>query len=233
MRVYEWVDHRALTADDDITTWFGQTLATLHQLAPLGPEFKPQWRWLGIYDSKRWERWVDLAHERDKPWAQIARVRLPYLTAFSDRVRQAYEHATDLTTSHRDLGPWNVLVSDRGRLLIDWESVGPVIASCEVGRAIQTFSHDDIGVMRQLRDAYTDAGGTITCAPQNLMLDSLVDLLGQITERIRLMINDYPDPSIPIWMDPSTADRDIAHDLERFPTEVQRLTDLGTQLLQR
>lgn len=232
VRVYEWVDSRALTADDDITTWLGQTLATLHHLAPLGPGFGPQWRWLGIYDRERWEVWVDLAQERHKPWAHIARKRLPYLTAFSNRVREAYEHATDHTTSHRDVGPWNVLVAERRRLLIDWESVGPVIASCEAGRAIQAFSHGNPAAMQQLRDAYVAAGGAITCAPRDFMLDLLTDLLAQITERIRLMIDDYPDPSVPMWMQPSTADRAIADDLERFPVEEQRLTDLGTRLLQ-
>lgn len=55
-RVYEWVDHRAVSERDDLVTWVGQTLAELHSLEPLGAGFEPEWRWIGVRPREDWDR---------------------------------------------------------------------------------------------------------------------------------------------------------------------------------
>ncbi|HVX42286.1 MAG TPA: phosphotransferase [Mycobacteriales bacterium] len=226
IRVYEWVDHRTLTPQDDVSEWFGRTLSTLHGLLAMEDGFVPEWRWLGVYPRARWESWI--ASAAGKPWASLLGRRLDHLTGFTERVRRA--HAYRHVLSHRDVGPWNVHVAD-DYLLIDWEGAGPVLPGCETGRSIRYLGRDDFQTMVRLRDAYLGSGGRISCAPEDFLLDSLTDLLAQITERIRLTVGDYPDPEVPLWMDPPTADERITSDLERFPVEEQRLSELGVRLL--
>ncbi len=227
-RVSEWIDHRPLEEADDITDWFGETMAALHRLAPLGATFVPVWRWLGVHPRSTWQRWIGVADATRRSWAPLLDSMADELLDFSDRIVHAYRSATDLVVSHADVGPYNVLMSTDGPVLIDWESVGPVRASSEVGRAAEVFSGGFPAPMRTLLDAYRRAGGSIASRPDDLFLGILTNDLANVSERIMVALGEDVPAS---WMDEAGLDRDIEHGLRALPNRIRALTDLGVATL--
>lgn len=230
-RAYEWLEHNTVDAADIEARWFGDTLALLHTLCPLGSAFEPEWRWLGVYPRETWERWLDAG--AGEKWAPTVHREFDRVLAITEYVRQAHLTATDHIVSHLDFGPWNVLSTAHGLVLIDWESAGSTTASAELGRALGAFGWDDPARMRSLRTAYEQAGGAITCRTEDLFVWQISQRLSGITERIRIVLGDiseYDDPD-PVWMNAATVDADIVEALTALPAKLNELRDLAAQVV--
>lgn len=229
-RAYEWLEHSTVDAADIPTRWFGDTMALLHTLYPLGNAFEPEWRWLGVYPQESWERWLDAA---DQKWVATAEAELERVLAITEYVRRAHRTATDHIVSHLDFGPWNVLRTAHGLVLIDWDAAGSTTAGAELGRALGGFGGDDPARMRSLRIAYQEAGGVITCRTEDLFVWQISQRLSGITERIRIAVGDiseHDDPD-PVWMNAETIDADIIDALTALPAKLNELKDLAAQVM--
>lgn len=232
-RAYEWLEHRKLDATDVGIGWFGETLACLHTLYPLESGFEPEWRWLGVYPRDRWEYWLDAAAETGKRWAAVARSELDRTLAITEYVRHVHQTATDHIVSHLDIGPWNVLHTAHGAVLIDWDGAGTTTASAELGRAVSAFGGEDPVRMRLLISAYLESGGTIACRAEDLFIWQITQRLSGITERIRITLGDIPvdDDPEPAWMNPKTIDADIVEALTGLPAHAAELSHMAARVM--
>ncbi len=232
-RAHEWLEHTTVDAGEVGISWFGETLARLHTLYPLESGFVPEWRWLGVYPRERWEYWIDAAADKGKKWAAIAKSELDRTLAVTQYVRQVHQTATDNIVSHLDFGPWNVLDTAHGLVLIDWDGAGSTTASAELGRAVSAFGCGDPGRMRELINAYRESGGTITCRPEDLFIWQITQRLSGLTERIRIALHDIPpeDDPEPAWMNPETIDADVVDGLTGLPAQVDELSELAARVM--
>lgn len=103
--------------------------------------------------------------------------------------------AGDYVVTHRDVEPWNVLMTETGPVLIDWDVAGPDSARLEAAQAVLSFSTragmPDPAVVRRTVAAYVSNGGA--------MLDGVDVLvrrvglrLGRLAERLRMSLGLEP-----------------------------------------
>ncbi|GAA0451381.1 hypothetical protein Ade02nite_76340 [Paractinoplanes deccanensis] len=198
VRAYEWIDGRPLADSDDVSEWLGATLARLHRIAPLpagtrAPSRVPDWYRLA--DPRPWEGWLREGEQHRKPWAATLREGLPDILSAAAWVEHGLRAAGDYVVTHRDVEPWNVLMTETGPVLIDWDVAGPDSARLEAAQAVLSFSTragmPDPAVVRRTVAAYVSNGGA--------MLDGVDVLvrrvglrLGRLAERLRMSLGLEP-----------------------------------------
>ncbi|WP_422772093.1 phosphotransferase [Plantactinospora sp. WMMC1484] len=228
LRAYEWVPGRAPTAEDDLAEWLGTTLATLHRVHPL-PAAEPEV--YGLHDRARWQRWRDEGARRGRPWAPLLAHRLPLLLAESERIRQGFEAAGGYVLTHRDVEPWNVLVTDDGApVLVDWDTAGPDCAGLEAGHTAYAFAAlgrqvPDPVVGRRILAAYARHGGRLPAADA-LLLRRAGMMLSRLAERLNVSVGWQESGP---W-DVAELDRTACARLERLPAFLAHLDDWARKL---
>jgi Ser/Thr protein kinase RdoA (MazF antagonist) len=160
VRAYEWVDGRPLADTDDVAEWLGGTLALLHRIEPL-EHAEPQW--YGLYPAGQWEAWLAQGLERRRSWAPVLRRRLADVLAATAWITQTFRTAGDYVLTHRDVEPWNVLVTAAGPVLVDWDTAGPDSAGLEAAQAAVAFAgvgraEPDPGAVRRTLAGYEQDG---------------------------------------------------------------------------
>lgn len=189
-RVNRWIESRAVRPEDDITEWLGRTMARVHQLQPLDQVGLPDW-WRGALKPRSdWEEWFTEARRRGEPWAEQASELLPRILELTARIEEVCETAPDLVMTHGDFKSHNMLMTSRGPVLIDWDSVRSDSAALEAGRIAHMFGPKTL-------DAYIAAGGDITWAGDDLYLGVARADLQRIYERVLVLLNHIPAPR---WM---------------------------------
>ncbi|HEY0690717.1 MAG TPA: phosphotransferase [Kribbella sp.] len=224
IRVYDWIEHRALQKTDDHSSWLGTVVSALHGLEPLSAADMPEWRWWGVFPRERWENWVQEGTTRGFSWAKPAKELLDFICDVSQLVQETFSAAGDQVLSHGDIEPYNVLISAAGPVLIDWESVACESATLEIGRTALSFGGDDIDQINRTLQAYVDAGGAIANIGEELFLRKVTMELCHITERIGVMLADDASPG---WMDGEDLDTKTADELTALPGLLQRLRRLA------
>ena len=224
VRLYDWVENRTVATSDDLTSWLGTAVATLHQLRPLPDDVQPEWRWWGVFPATRWAEWVRVGQQRGLRWAKPADRHLSFITELSERLRQTFGATADQVLSHGDIEPYNVLISADGPILIDWESVACESATLEIGRAALIFGGREIEQISRILQAYVDAGGQLAAIGEDLFLRSVSLQLCHIAERIGVMIDGETSPG---WMEGEDLDARTADELAALPGMVDRLNRLA------
>jgi hypothetical protein len=227
-RVYEWVDNRPLSPDDDIADWLGGTLAQLHRLRPIGDPPDLALRWFVSHPRARWESWIATGVEQGKQWTSIARERLGDILELGRRDDRAFLAAADHVITHRDIEPYNVIMTVNGPILIDWDSVGPESATVETGHAAITFGYDDPDRAHHILDAYTSAGGQLSDLGGDLLIRTAARQTSDIVGLIRYSLGLRPPAG---WMTPIDADQRITEWLTDLPGLIASLSKTGTSYL--
>ena len=169
-----------------------------------------------------WEEWFADARRRTKYWATTAFETLPRILELSARIEQICEVASDNVMTHGDFKTHNVLKTETGHVLVDWDSVRVDSAALEAGRVAYIFG---AGEEERILSAYTDAGGDITWAGDDLFLSVARRDLQGLYEWIQVSLDRMPAPR---WMDDSEAiDRSIEELLLELPAKLDRLTALA------
>jgi aminoglycoside phosphotransferase (APT) family kinase protein len=230
-RVYRWIDHRAVSPDDDLANWLGRTMLQIHQLEPLPQVGLPDW-WRGpIWPRATWEEWVDEAQDRRRPWSELARERLPYILELSARIEELCEVAQDSVTTHGDFKTHNMLMTPDGPVLVDWDSVRVDSAALEAGRVAYIFGAGLFEPMRRILTAYTSAGGRISWAGPDLFFSVTRHDLQVLFERIRVSLGRDPAAW---WMGDSRAvEESIEKLLRELPDRVEQLRSMASELAGR
>jgi Ser/Thr protein kinase RdoA (MazF antagonist) len=193
LRAYEWVGGRALIAGDDVADWLGATLAALHRIQALA-HAEPQV--YGLHDRAQWQRWLDEGTAQGRVWAPMLARRLPEILDTIAWIGEAFRVTGGYVMTHRDVEPWNVILTGQGPVLVDWDTAGPDSAGLETAHAAIAFaSHGrhtpDPQVARAIAAAYTRHGGRLP-----MVRDALARRAGmrlnRLAERLQTSIGRQP-----------------------------------------
>ncbi|MFI6676271.1 phosphotransferase enzyme family protein [Kribbella sp. NPDC050470] len=196
-RVYRWIASRPLSADDDISEWLGRTMAQVHQLQPLGRAGLPEWWRTALKPQADWEQWFTEADRLGKTWAPLAWERLPDITAVTARITAACDDAPDCVMTHGDFKTHNLLMTPNGPVLIDWDSVRVDSAALEAGRVAHIFAAGAPEGIQRVLTAYTEAGGDVSWAGDDLFLSVARKDLHSLFEHVQVALGIM---SAPRWM---------------------------------
>ncbi|TWD84339.1 phosphotransferase family enzyme [Kribbella amoyensis] len=228
-RVNRWIEHRALRDGEDIAEWLGRTMAMVHRLEPTGEVGLPEW-WRGsIHSGSTWRQWVADGNRLGRSWAAPARDRLPLILAITARIEELCATAPDPVRTHGDFKTHNLLMTDEGPILVDWDSVRVDSAALEAGRVAYLFGAGDPEPISRILTAYTSAGGDLTWSAENLFLSVLRNDLQTLTERLRVSLGETPPAR---WMpDRRTIEQQVTDCLQALPAKTTQLDHLATTLI--
>ena len=195
VRAYEWVDGRALADDDDVAEWLGSTLGRLHGLVPVGRDGTrvagPEW--YRLHDPQMWQGWLRDGRRQGRSWAPVLAQRLTAVLSAAQWVEQGFDNAGDYVVTHRDVEPWNVMMTRSGPVLIDWDTAGPDSARLEAAHATLAFAMrgravPDTGEVERTRAAYVREGGADLRGRDDAAARRVGILLGRLAERLRMSL---------------------------------------------
>jgi Ser/Thr protein kinase RdoA (MazF antagonist) len=201
-KVYEWLDHGFLKVDTRLGGWLGRTMANLHSLDYEDPDLTSASQWFGLFGRATWNTWLEAARRRRLDWHSHLRESLPCILDISDQVAAAWKSRSDMVVSHGDLEPSNVLDTNTGSYLVDWESVGWESASLELGRTLFAFGEHDLAFSRSLLDSYCEAGGRPPQIDESFGMRAVARKLGNLTELVRASVEAAP---LTGWMQSASA----------------------------
>ncbi|MFD8231816.1 phosphotransferase enzyme family protein [Streptomyces sp. NPDC059696] len=173
VKLYDWVDGVAADpADPDVLTWFGRTMALLHQ-AGQGAVAPPDDWYERCPDDAAWEDALKKVRDAGLPWSgELDR----FVATSAPRLAHWVTPSApgDLVTSHLDLQPQNVLIGPDGPVLLDWDNAGSVAVEREFAGALHVWSGGnevDIPAARLLARAYREAGGrAVVTGPESFSM---------------------------------------------------------------
>ena len=225
-RVTEWVEHRKVCDDDDLADWLGRTLATLHSFESHTGSLEPRYY---LHPAEQWQEWSAQAVAQRRPWATELADRLDDYLTVTAKLRTTFFEVGDHVITHRDMVPYNVLITAPGPVLIDWESLGPDSASLETGFAAVTFGRRNTGYVRRILDSYRANGGVLVEGlGENLFAHKLGSELGRLADMLADVLNCRPMVG---WQtrynDP---DEGVTHLIQEVLTTAERLEKLATEL---
>ena len=225
-RVYRWIEHR--TYNRDVSAWLGRTMAQVHQLRPLGPVGLPEWWRPAIQAPETWESWFAEARDRDLSWAGLCADSLPHIIMSTERVTELLDVAPDIVTTHGDFKTHNVVMSDSGPVLVDWDSVRTDSAALEAGRVAYIFGAGNREQTNKILRAYVEAGGELGWAGPDLFLSVTRNHLQILAEQIRVSLGEARAAR---WMSaPATIDATITNLLRDLPDKLDRLRRLTSSV---
>jgi Ser/Thr protein kinase RdoA (MazF antagonist) len=234
VRAYEWVDGRELREGDDVAAWLGHTMATIHLIEP-APAPDPVI--YGIQSVDQWSVWLTAGERMARPWAPLLRERLDGILEILEWVSAALGRAADYVVTHRDIEPWNVMMTADGPVLVDWDPAGPDSASLEACHAAFAFAYRgtaepgaderEAGLMNTLA-AYVDAGGRLR--PDG---DLLARRVGMRVSRLgsRLSVSTLAEPLGPHQL--TDIDARAVEQILALPEFSSRLRVLGRAIAAR
>jgi aminoglycoside phosphotransferase (APT) family kinase protein len=223
-RVYEWVDGTpADPSGVDLAPWLGATLAALHAISPYHRAVGPDWRWDDVASPEEWRSWSARADEQQKPWAAALAARLPAITELSDRLPRAWRRAADDVVSHRDFEPFNVLLTENGPMLIDWDSVGVCSATLEAGCVAVSFSADDPARCAAVLDSYLAHGGQLADIGDDLFMAPVARAMSSLAVKVQTSLGIRPRGR----RTDSDLDQRIASKIDDVVALAERCTQLG------
>ncbi|MFC7484890.1 aminoglycoside phosphotransferase family protein [Luedemannella flava] len=224
-RAYEWLDGRDLRDDDEVAGWLGATLAAVHAVEPVDA---PERVAYGIHPAERWHAWLAAGERLARPWAPTLRAGLPAILDISAWVAAALDRAGDYVLTHRDVEPWNVMITSSGPVLFDWDPAGPDSAgleACHAAFAFATRAGHDWAALRATLTAYAAAGGVVPADP-----DLLARRVGMRINRLawRLSMSTGAQPLGP--NDLATVDARAREQVEQLPGFAADLRAVGTAI---
>jgi Ser/Thr protein kinase RdoA (MazF antagonist) len=222
-RVYEWIRHRPIDKNDDLAEWLGSTLARLHQLEPLDSTPEPQW--YGVFPAVRWHAWLADGEAQGRLWAPALRKHLTDILDASRWIAEAFADAGGYVVTHRDVEPWNILMAERGPVLIDWDTSGPDSARLEAAHVLLVFaalgrSAPDAATLRRSLAAYTAEGGIAPGTGRAVIARRVGLRLTRLAERLELTLGLGDHRS----GEPMQIEARAREQIEELPDLINRLT---------
>lgn len=223
VRVYAWLDGDAPTGEEDLSSWYGATLAGLHSLEPATDRpVDAMWPlWYGVQPTEAWDGWLAEGVAQGRPWAPVLKERLPLIADLSARIEAAYQEVGDYVVTHRDVLPHNVLMTAcRGPVLIDWDAAGPDSATLETAAAafdgartgLDHGAEPDPARIAATLAAYRDHGGDLR--PSDFLLARRLGVhLSRCAVRMRVTLGT--EPAGPF--EPADADAHVVQQLTALP----------------
>lgn len=198
VRVATWIDGRAGVDTSRAAGWLGSTLASVETLAD-PPTVPPGDPWLEAWFTQvpTPEQWAALVQQGSRLGVEWAPTLTHHLPAFADlRALVVPPRPEQLTVTHTDLQPKNVLTSRDGYALLDWDDVAQVSRDRILARAIADW-HVDAGVIdtaavHRTLAAYGEGGGTGTLRDVDAFGDLIAGFLNYLFEQLTSSLDPTP-----------------------------------------
>ena len=216
IRVSEWVDGRPPGPGDDLADWLGTTVARLHALRPVSAAEPVVY---GIHPRERWAEWLAEGERQARPWAAAMANRRDDLTDATRWVAGAFARAGDYVLTHRDLEPWNVLITPAGPVIVDWDGAGPDSAGLVAAHAAYAFGGGHGPRTDRANAAYVAHGGRLP-PPADRLTRRAGLMLSRLAERIQWTLGRTdPGPFTIDELDRTATDR--LRDLPAFVADLR------------
>ncbi|HEY1180338.1 MAG TPA: phosphotransferase, partial [Phytomonospora sp.] len=168
-RVHTWADAEPATGEPDppFAAHVGRALAAVHRLPVTCPHQHAEGLWT-THDDAHITALADRAKAAGEPWAaDLDRARRAWRTV-RELARSRRSRTWPLISTHRDLGPKNVLRDVEGRpVIVDWDVAGPWTAPEELAAASVEWAGvktgpPDRAAVAALVEGYRAEGGEVT-----------------------------------------------------------------------
>lgn len=168
VRVHTWVDAEPVdqgTTDAGLSARVGAVLARLHGLPIPCPHEVAAGLW-AVHEDAYVAELAERAEAAGRPWASALHASREHWAAVRELASVRRERTWPLISTHRDLGPKNVLRTSGGDpVIVDWDVAGPWTAVEEAAAAyvewagVRTHAPDRRAATALL-DAYASAAST-------------------------------------------------------------------------
>ncbi|MFC1401848.1 MULTISPECIES: aminoglycoside phosphotransferase family protein [Streptacidiphilus] len=157
--------HPTVPLAPEVSRWVGATLAALEAVAPPVPG---AWEETGYptYSAPEWAEWLDEAHTLGVLSSAQVVDAVHLIADLNERVESGIARRPGLKVLHRDVSPVNVLLTENGPQLLDFDSAGPQVPWWEAVGHFFALASPDLGRIepdRRSIDAavagYRDGGG--------------------------------------------------------------------------
>lgn len=162
VRVHRWVPGRPFppeVVDAETARWVGNTLAVLH-----GLRAKPGDRDLfpvpNVDTATAWPELAEAAGKNGAEWAPLMKDAAAAVGSMAELVLSDGHRPAEEVMSHGDIDQKNLISTERGPVLCDWDVALPVVPRRELADvALSMGCWQDFGVARQVVRAYRASGG--------------------------------------------------------------------------
>jgi aminoglycoside phosphotransferase (APT) family kinase protein len=182
VRVHRWVEGRAVPREPvgtDLARWAGSALAVVHRLAlrPLQPDLYAGR--VGLTTADVWPDLVARASAAGASWAADLEAHEPTARRATALLGPVDDAAAVLV--HGDLDQKNLLLSDSGPVLLDWDVVVPAAPSHDLAHAALTLaSWREPAVACAVLDGHAAESGSTTALRPSDLGPALASRLGWI-----------------------------------------------------
>jgi fructosamine-3-kinase len=225
VRVNRWIESRGLEPDDDIAEWLGRTMAHVHRLQPVKASGLPDWWRTALRPRTDWEEWFAEARRRGKAWSGLAQGCLPEIIEATAGIEELCDGAPDCVTTHGDFKTHNLLITPRGPVLIDWDTVRVDSAALEAGRVAYIFGAGELEPMRRILTAYVEAGGDMTWIGSDLFASVARNQLQLLFEHVLVSLGHNPPAR---WM--TDPEQTLTELLSALPSKLTQLRQSANSL---
>jgi hypothetical protein len=161
LRAAEWIDGTPPAANTvPLARWLGRTLATIDKLGlPADPTAGVGYT---LHPLPDWRRWLDRTHAAGLLDRREVADGFAAVTELTALVTAALATRPTFQLGHRDANARNFLLTDRGPVLIDFDSAGPEVPWWGVVYHAWDLARSDLPVLAPaVLDAYAENGGVI------------------------------------------------------------------------
>jgi len=190
--VAEWVEGTPpATNTVPLARWLGRTLATIDRLGlPADPQTGVAYT---LHPMSDWHRWLDDARAADlleRREAANAEAAVADLTAL---VAAGLASGPTFQLGHRDANQRNILLADRGTVLIDFDSAGPEVPWWGVVYHAWDLARADLPVLGPaVLDAYAEHGGRLGPADATAFASLARGILDGFAFHLRVVTGRHP-----------------------------------------
>jgi aminoglycoside phosphotransferase (APT) family kinase protein len=162
VRVHQWADAVPLgsgVVTAETARWAGRILATLHGLR-IQPEDRSLFPIPDATTAGRWPELTDAARRAKAPWAGLVTAAAPSAALIADLTQSAGFRPAEEVMSHGDVDQKNMLGTELGPILCDWDVASPVVPRRELADAALSMGcWRDFAIAREVIASYRASGG--------------------------------------------------------------------------
>lgn len=165
VRVHRWVPGRPFTpevVDTETARWVGNALAILHGLGVKARD-RDLFPVPNVYTAIAWPELAEAAGKNGVEWAPLMKDASAAVASMADLVLSDGHRPAEEVMSHGDIDQKNLIATERGPVLCDWDVALPVVPRRELADvALSMGCWQDFGVAREVVRAYRASGGDDT-----------------------------------------------------------------------
>ncbi len=144
-------------------------------------------------DAERWMTLAAAGHRRRAAWANTIAEGIESLVTIAGAPTPIELGADELVGSHRDLNAHNVLFSETGLRLVDWDGAGPAWprwerVDCALRWAERPGGRYDQVVLRAFLRGYLEGGGSLSSDDPAVVSAAPAALVSWVVENLAMAI---------------------------------------------